>query len=515
MKKFLICLLFTAAVLNLSAYDVDREELESNKQEVEFINFTGIHDKIDSRKEIYSIGTSLGHDIKGNSSSSLSGKYRVLHLVDPSEPEKMGADLFILEKHAGVDHIRNLRLILSGYLKTAYGYTESDASLLAEFVTYYNAVFRGKMDFFESKYNNMVLTNITAENAGIDINYKNWPGKTRMVIPLKNGKAGESSLSAKELSEEEVIEDLRKNEDKGIEPRKEMVELREKELDKELEKASDKEDVLVADKEKAEKEKEKVEDEIKELEEKKSSGELTEDKYKEEKKELEEKKDEIVKQEEDLEKEIEKVKAEAAAVEEEKAEIAEERESIASDTNKLLENEEVPEDTSSVTGSLRQSTETFFIAVLSDSDGKYGELLLIDNKTGKAGEKSDIKKIGIRGVSESSSSSIFLAGSDNGAEYFLMKVDTNTLEVKARSEIQVYRDTVISEKGGALFAVVDESGTFRIGKFSSDLVLESSSDEAVLEDTFVFHDLENKKLYFQNSSGDIKSVDSSSLKASE
>ncbi len=85
MKKFIICLFFAAAVFTVSAYDVDREELESNKQEVEFINFTGIHDKIDTRKEIYSIGTSLGQDIKGSQNASLSGKYKVLHLVDPTE----------------------------------------------------------------------------------------------------------------------------------------------------------------------------------------------------------------------------------------------------------------------------------------------------------------------------------------------------------------------------------------------------------------------------------------------
>ncbi len=88
-------------------------------------------------------------------------------------------------------------------------------------------------------------------------------------------------------------------------------------------------------------------------------------------------------------------------------------------------------------------------------------------------------------MTESSSSSILLAGSDNGSDYYLMKVDTNTLEVKARSDIQVYRDTVINEKSGFLFAVVNVSGKYRIGKFSESLVLESSSDDEVLEDTFI------------------------------
>ena len=515
MRKLLISLLFTVFVFSVSAYDVDREELEKNKQEVEFINYTGTHEKIDTRKEIYSIGTSLGYDIQGKQNAALSGKYRIMHLVDPSEPDRMGADLFILEKHSGVDHIRNLRLILSGYLKTAYNYSENDASLLAEFITYYNAVFRGKMEFFESKYNNMVLTNITADNAGIDINYVNWPGKTRMVIPLKNGKTGESpSLSAKELSDDEVIEDLRKNDDKGIEPRKEMVELREKELDKELEKSTAKEEEIVKKKEAAAEEKEKVEEEIKELEEKKEAGEVSEEEYKEEKKELEEKKEEIVKQEEDLEKEIEKVKEETTEIEKEKAEISEEREVIASDTNKLLDKEDEPSESTSVTGGIRPD-ETFFIKVLSDSSGKYGELVLVDNKTAEIEGKADVRKIGIRGVTEDSSSSLLIAGSDNGSDFYLMKVDKNTLKITARSEASIYRDTVISEKGGSLFAVIEENGIYKIGKFSSNLVLELSSDENALEDTFIFHDSENKKLFFQTISGEIKALDSSTLKPAE
>ena len=512
MKKLLISLFISAVAFNLFAYDVDREELEMNKQEVEFINYTGTHDKIDTRKEIYSIGTSLGYDIQGKQNVSLSGKYRVLHLVDPTEPEKLGADIFILEKHANVDHIRNLRLILSGYLKTAYGYSDSDSSLLAEFITYYNAVFRGKTEYFETKYNNMVLVNISSENAGLDIHYKNWPGKTRIVIPLRNGKNGDApSLSPGELSDKEVIEDLRKNEDMGVGPRKEMVELREKELEKDLDKAAEKEEQIVKEKEKASEEKEKVEEDIKELEEKKTAGTVTEKEYEEEKKILSDKKEEIVKKEDDLDKEIEKVKAETEAIEEEKAEISEERDVIAADTNKLLDNKTEAEETSSVTGEIRKSDETFFIKVLTDSDGKYGEIVLLDSSTGEVGEKASVKKSGIRGFLELPGSSLLITGSDDGNKFNLMKIDKNTLSVKARSEANIYRDTVICEKSGFIYAVVDDNGSYKIGKFSADLVLESSSDETALADTFIFHDPENRKIFFQNSGGEIKALNTETL----
>lgn len=517
MKKLIAAFLFSAVIFTVYGYDVDREELERNKKEVEFVNYTGTHEKIDTRDEIYSIGTSLGQDIKGRQNASLSGKYRILHLVDPTEPDKMGADIFILEKNANVDHIRNLRLILSAYLKTAYGYSDSDSSLLAEFVTYYNAVFRGNISWFESKYNNMVLVNITAENAGIDIHYKNWPGKTRMIIPLKNGETGESpALSSKELSEKEVIEDLRKNKDRGIEPRKEMVELREKELDRELVKSSEKEEKAAAEKDKVSEEKEKVEEKIKELEGKKEAGTVPDDKYEEEKSKLEKEKEELAEEESDLEKEIEKAKKQTAEIEKEKAAVSEEREVIASDTNKILENEAGAGETPSVTGEMRKPKDTFFIRVLEDSSGRYGEAVLIDNKTGKIGGAGSVKKTGIRGFLENrDGSSILITGSDNGSDFYLMKIDTNNLEIKTKSDNKVYRDTVINENRESVFAVIQDNGNFKIGKFSSSLALESFSDENALPDTFIFHDADNKNIYFQNSDGEITALDSSTMAAAK
>ena len=515
MKKLLPFILFITISFSVSGYDVDREELEKNKKDVEFINFTGTHEKIDTRKEIYSIGEALGRQLDGKQNVSVSQKYRILHLVDPTEPDKLGADIFILEKNAAVDHIRNLRLILSGYLKSAYGYSEKDSSLIAEFVTYYNAVFRGNTAYFETKYNNMVLVNITADNAGIDVHYKNWPGKTRMIIPLKNGRnGGTAGPSPKELSEKKVIEDLRKNPDKGIPPRKEMVELREKELDKELAAAVEKEDNIEKKLDEVTDEIEKIDEKITASEESRDKGEISEKEFEEEKSALEEKKDKLAEQDKALSDEKEKVKENISVIEKEKDEVAEEREIIASDSNKLLESVAAAEDASSLTGSMRKTEDTFFIRVLEDSSGKYGEIVLLDNKTGKIEKESSVKKTGIRGFLErgtSSSSTVILSASDNGLDYYLMQVDRNTLEVTEKGAEKVYKDTVITEEGGYIFAVAEKGGNYKIVKFSETLSSEYTSEKDVLKDTFIIHDSAKKRIFFQNSSGDIVSADSSDL----
>ena len=72
--------------------------------------------------------------------------YYVIHAVDPNTKEKLDADILIIGENAQVDHVQNLRRILSSYLSSAYDYSRQDADTLAHFITVYNAVYRSKMD---------------------------------------------------------------------------------------------------------------------------------------------------------------------------------------------------------------------------------------------------------------------------------------------------------------------------------------------------------------------------------
>jgi hypothetical protein len=229
----IICVVFALAASGLHAQNVDRDELEKNQATVNFINYEGPHSRIDTVEQIRAIGLELGRAIKnGASRAGAENRYFVIHCVADPDGEKFDADVFGLGVDVGVDHIRNLRLIIQGYLQGAYDYSAADAALLARYVTIYNAVFRGDWDFFTGRYKNVVVENLVREKAGLSIRYDEWPGQTLMTIPLGTGRPGSlSAIDTSGLTDPGVIDSMRQDDDRGIEDRKDMVDLKEREAD--------------------------------------------------------------------------------------------------------------------------------------------------------------------------------------------------------------------------------------------------------------------------------------------
>ncbi|MDR0600424.1 MAG: hypothetical protein LBG84_10160 [Treponema sp.] len=228
------CLALMGAVLSpLAAQTVNREELEENQAAVNFINYEGAHDAIDTVEQIRAIGYDLGTAVRdGAAQAGGNTRYFVFHCVADPDEDKYDADVFGLGIDVGVDHIRNLRLIIQGYLEGAYGYSTADAALLSRFVTVYNAVFRGDWDFFNNRYKTVVLENLVQERAGLSIRYDEWPGQTLMTIPLGTGIPGSlGAIDTSGLTDPNVIDSMRGEEGRGVEDRQGMVELKEKEAE--------------------------------------------------------------------------------------------------------------------------------------------------------------------------------------------------------------------------------------------------------------------------------------------
>lgn len=269
-KKVLKRIAFSAAMLfalsSAGAIEVNRNELQSagSADAVVFRNYSGPHSVINTIEQIRQIGSSLGNQVKGNVQKSSafgdSSRYQVIHAVDPSTTEKMDADIFIIGKNATVDHITNLRRIISAYLSSAYGYSNKDADTIATFVTVYNAVYRGNMSAFDSKYKAVVTKNLTSSKAGLSTNYEEWPGNTQIVIPLSDMNGGLSTVDTSLISDKNVIKSMQGEDDKGVETRKDMVDIKEREADNLQEKADDAQAKADAEKAKlAEEQKKKAE----------------------------------------------------------------------------------------------------------------------------------------------------------------------------------------------------------------------------------------------------------------
>lgn len=245
-KKILGCSAFALAVLSASfAISVDQPELESagGADTVVFRNYTGPHSVINSAAEIKAIGSTLGNNIKQAPGTSMtagsSNRYQFIHVVDPSVKDKLDADIFIIGSTATVDHINNVRRIISGYLESAYGYSTRDADTIAVFVTVYNAVYRGNLNYFSAKYKEAVTRNLSSSNVGISTDYQEWPGRTQIVIPLSDVNGGLSTIDTSIISDRNVVKSMQEDDGKNIDARKDMVDIKEREADNASEEAQE------------------------------------------------------------------------------------------------------------------------------------------------------------------------------------------------------------------------------------------------------------------------------------
>ena len=229
---------------NAAALEVDEDEIRSTPADsVEFENYGGPHAIIESAAAITGIGTALGTELAANIQEARTiqpgAKYSVIHAVNTENDGLLNADILVLSEAAGVDHITNLRRILTGFLISAYNYNLDDAQTVATFVTVYNAVYRSDLTAFEKKYKTVVMQNLDKEKAGLSRNWEDWAGNTQIVIPLKDVTQEAAPVETSTISDDKVIEALRQEPDKGIEDREKMVDLKERESTDASQKAKD------------------------------------------------------------------------------------------------------------------------------------------------------------------------------------------------------------------------------------------------------------------------------------
>jgi hypothetical protein len=475
------------------AQQVAEEELRSADREIQFENYSGPHERIDTAEEIKAIGYllagSLGQD--GRTGRFLT-KYTLLRALDPREQGKFDADILSIEAEARVDHIDNVRRILAGYLEGAFAYTAADARLLARFATVYNAVYRGNLGYFGSRYKAVVMSHLTAANAGISTRYYEWPGATRLLIPLTTeaaeGKLG--SLSTTELTEKEVIEEMRRQPDKGLEERKDMVELKEREVE---EKQAE---VQEAQKELAE---EKAELEQREAE---ASAAPAEEKARAEAA-VEAQKEEVKK----AEAEVAEKQAEVAAKE---AEVAEEREGIIADEKAR---ELAGEGTGgAAAGALALADQLYFLKVRARerSGSISGTLSILDPGPPSVKLTSPMDYVRGRAFYFFKDSLLVVAGEGSaGAPAHLVLLNPLTLEPAKRSAEEVYADSFVLIQGGAIYAVLKSGNDFRLGRFDENLKLAARSPMSVDRDTSLA--LFAGRVYASSASRDILAMDAQDL----
>lgn len=480
--------IFTAALAfvfcaNSFSLEVDEKELETvSTQPVVFENYNGPHSVINSAAEIAEIGTDLGKIIADNpetpKNAGSSLRYQIIHAVNPEEKGKFDADIFVIGSSSSIDHIKNIRRIIAAYLSKAYGYSSDDAQTVATFVTVYNAVYRGNTDYFNLKYKKIVTDNLTAEKAGIALNYRDWPGKTQIVIPLADVNGGLSTVDTSVISDKKVVQSMQEDEDKGVYSRKQMVNIKEREADKAQEKANDAQKKAVEESSKLKEEQKKAEtakteaqNAQKEAEQaQKKAEENPEDKQaqkeaEEKRQEAEQKQEEAVQQEQKVQEQSEKTqeaKNEAAqaqaAADTKRTEAQTERTSIAQDQQTIVREQTKNQNATGVYG-LKSV----------DDLGILSTLVKVNAETGSVIKESPVTVIRSRTIFETQAGYIAIAGTSlgNGAVK-LVVLDKENMEIVKESNENIAENSVLVSDGSNYYCIIQDGKNFVTGKFNEN-----------------------------------------------
>lgn len=244
MRKIAFLLVLLVQVFSLGALEVAVEEVNkaSNHEGIVFQNFTGVHQDVDTAQQIRNLGKSLASmSTQDNRLYTISNKYSVVEATNNENDNLYSAAVISIDRSARVDHIRNVRQIVAGYLEGKYNYSAKDADTLAFFLTFYNAIYRGNLAYLRTVYKPQVFDYLDESNAGISTNYSDWPGKTRLIIPLSN----KSGVSLAHLGEETITSAKENHEAMAIEERESLQELKSQQLE---EKQQEKEKLAETDK---------------------------------------------------------------------------------------------------------------------------------------------------------------------------------------------------------------------------------------------------------------------------
>lgn len=487
---FLACCLAVAPAFG----QVNEPEIRSVGDTVEFINYNGPHAVINTLDQIKSIGSGLGAVVAPNRDASTTAgarnRYYVIHAVDPTTTEKLDADILFIGADASVDHIRNLRHIIAAYLVSAYNYSEADAQTLAVFVTVYNAVYRGNMEVFTSRYKSVVTDNLTADHAGLDLNYQNWPGKSQIVIPLSSTTGGLRTVDTTVISDKEVIDTMREDDDMGIDDRKDLVDIKEREADQAEEKAAQAQ-------QEAAKETEKLREEQQELREAQKEATQAQKEAQQAQKEADRKPDDEAAQQR-AEEAQQKAEEAQQAVEEQKEAVQEQQQVVEEKQKEAQEQQEIADqkrdearaDRAEIAKDQQQLIDQ---GRMSDAAGVYGlrylddtysVMVKLNKENGVVINQSPVRVIRGRTLLPADENFMAIAGtnSGNGAVKVVL-LDTVNMEIIAESAERAAENSPLVKDGDAYYAVIQDGGNWLVGKYNSKLQLQVKSKIGVQQST--------------------------------
>jgi len=504
----LFLILFTGSFIYSLA--INEKEIKKIKP-IRFNNYKGYKKNRSTFEQVHNIGVSLSKkSIVKNKQYYYRNKYSIVRATSQNEKQKFSADILTIHKNAKVTHVGAIRIILSGYLQNKFKYNYDDAFTVATFITYYNAVYRKNIKYYTSKYKSTVLKHINNKNAGLSVNYYNWAGKTKIIIPLTD-----KEINTTVITDKKVIEKLKKKKNKGIEERKKIITIKKKEVNKKKEKIVRKKKEIKKEKEKINKRKKeikKIKDPKKKEEEKKKII-RRENKIKKEEKQI--KKDEkvVIKKENEIKKDEKDLKKDKKIVEYKKdpKKLIKDIEDFKKKEKELKKKEDDIRNTNPGDNVFRGKL--YYLKINQYiTNGHYNNtMFLINPKTRKFVKESSLKHICGKKYDIFNKGVVVIAHkSGHDSKHYLVLLDTNTIEPIAYGKKEIFWRSFVEVRNNTIYAIIKKDIKYYLGKFDQNLKLIASSQVAIQKDSFIsfFEDT----IYINKENGQIMILNKSNLK---
>jgi hypothetical protein len=481
--RILSIIIIFAGITTLAHAQVDRNELQQDLPQVVFINYEGPHDRIDTREQIRQLGVVLGRQIFAGENGLVSilaempverkrsysykleagatNRYFVIHSVSGQENDKSDADIFGLGVDTGVDHVRNLRWIIQGYLQNAYSYSERDAAILAEYITIYNAVYRGSWDYFSGRYKTQVIGYLPKDKAGLSIRYDEWPGRTMMLIPL--GPGGLSAIDTTTISDRRVVEELRKEDDRGVPQRQGMVDLKEREAEQAERQVQTERQAIRQEENRNAQERQNIEQERQKTQEDQDGGKLTQDQVKEKLEDLLKREQAADEKDQELDLRRDVAQKLETLMEKKIDEAQQERQDIAKDLQSAI---------------AAQIAEGIIGVMISrETPTIMGKLVRI-SMMGIELKRSALDTVHVRTLSMVGGKILAIAGENKGnGAVRLIEINQSTLEMAKQGNDDIWTGSLLWINGADLYAVTVDLKTKNcyLGRFDTNLEMKAKS----------------------------------------
>ncbi len=513
-------LLVFAVALGLSAQSkapLGESEFQGVKR-IEFINKSYKRASSDIVQENQELGKKLAQGIQKGDSSVTGGVS--IQRIQPGKDGKLGADILTISESTSFDHVNSIIRIVASYVETSFQYKAGGADTLGQYLIYYNAAHRKDLKYFSSKYTEEVTKLLTADKVGLDTNYKNWSGKTQLIIPIEKNilKDGGKDVTTDEL--EKDVNKIVKDKEKDPATKQKMQEVAKKMDTLQTEKLKEEKKIVQDKKQEVAKEQKEVEQKKEEIKKKEATevaklNELKKDPVKN-KAEIEKKTEEV----KAIQQEVAKTEQQAAVVEAKKDELDKKEEQIAAkeearkdgnttstDGTKTEEAVKVAEQKVEVLKSELQEVKEelkkkeeqsdnvinnkilFMKFIKYDADGHYSnELWAIDTTKDDALYKSPYNNICSKDFKEIANQGVLVLGYDGEKietrKHKLVLLDPDKLAVKKTSDAaDIFWRTPMINRDDKIYVVEKFQDKYHVSRFKSDLTFETRSAEGIEENS--------------------------------